>query len=823
MAVPSLSTITCTKGFSSNIAITSASAGAVDNTSQTSDKTTQTGLPFTLGIDHWEINDGHIIYEDHVLNVYKEAIGLQHQGHGDFSKNIFDLKLSTTTKALIVGYQGTTYIKNQPTTSDITLAINLPNSTFTFKENSIKISDFNFGFDGYFTFQDNQYDIDIHFSAKQNNLKNLLSLIPSFNDKKIFVNGAMKMHGFVKGTYRTKEQLPIFQIALQIHNGIIQYLGMDTPIHDIDLSILIDNPDGILKNTSLNVEQLHCKIGHSPITGNLQLKGTHPYQVTADINAKLDLAEVNTFYPVEGLTLKGLYHLHLQADGIYDSLRSAIPKLDVAMCLQDGFIQYKRIPAPFTHVNFNAAIKNTTGKMETTRMEVNNFKAMVDKEGLEGKLIITNLKNYHWNLQLKGGINLAKILEAYPMQGTKLQGYVRANINSLGKMSDLQAERYERLTTNGTLTVDRLTYQSDVLQQPVFIDKLETIFSPMNITMKHLEGRLGKSKVYLTGELSNYMNYIFKRDAIIKGNVHFTSPQIDANEWLQDNEVHTVAAAQADKNTEPTPAIEVPKNVDLVLDAKINKVRYTNLVVNDLQGKITIKDRMLQVKDMRFHALEGKFLMNTTYSTQDIKHPSFSVGLNIADVAIGQVYNKFDVMQKLTPIAKNARGKFSSTLALQGKFEKNRALLYPTLNGHSTIKIQQAYLESTSSATKAIAKLANIDNLSQIKLNDLKIETAIKDSKLYSEPFDIKIANHHTTISGSSDFEGNLDCLVKIEIPTGKVGGTVNQVLGNFGVNLSILETIWLKLGVKGHYKNPKISLIGTEFGKKKVDLKKPC
>ena len=782
------------------------------------DKKDNTSSSFSFGIDHWEIENGHIIYEDQTLDLYTEVKELYHQGSGNFAQAVFDLETFTTTQALTFAYQGTTYITDKILEIDATLNMNLPTSTFTFKENTIKINDFVFGFDGSFGMKEEAYEMDLSFATKKNSFKNLLSLVPSVYTEKFqdFVaEGSVQLNGLVKGVYNDQTNtLPAFQVALQVDKGMFQYSNVPTPIQNVNIAMRVDNPDGIVENTSIEVKKFQCKIGSSPVEGSLKLKGLSRYEIEAALKAQLNLAELVALYPMEGLVLKGLCSFSMKANGTYDSIRALIPKVAIAMHLNDGFMKHGSMPVPIDKVNLNATVKNTTGKMESTYIEVSDFKAMVEKEGIEGKLTVTNLKDYNWNLQLKGGMDLEKIMEIYPLKDTKLSGHVKANIASRGKKSDLEAERYHQLATSGEVVVEKLFYQSGVLPQSIRVDKAEASFTPTNIIIKSLVGRLGKSKVRITGQLSNYINYAFKENAVIKGRMNFLSPQFDVNEWAVEE-----ATAMNTKTKEANPpasmeVIKVPSNVDFVVNTTIDKANYTPFVLNDLQGQITIKNDIANLKAVRFHLLDGKFTMNGTYNSSDLRHPRFDFRLKVDDLSIGQAYRKFAMVQKLAPIAESVEGKLSTSLALRGELGKDGMPVYPTLNGRGVIKTRQAFLKSTSTFT-SIAKLANIDNVDRILLNDLTLQTTIKNGRVHIEPFDIKIGGYHANISGSNGFEGSLDYLVKVEVPTGELGNAANKFIEDLiGINNVAPETVLLKFAVKGDYQKPKVSLAGTERGK---------
>ncbi|MDX1629347.1 MAG: AsmA family protein, partial [Fulvivirga sp.] len=77
---------------------------AEDTTTTTSADTSAT--QFNIGIDHWEITDGHFVYNDASIPVFIEIKELQHSGSGDFTQDVFDLTASTLADSVTFAFDG---------------------------------------------------------------------------------------------------------------------------------------------------------------------------------------------------------------------------------------------------------------------------------------------------------------------------------------------------------------------------------------------------------------------------------------------------------------------------------------------------------------------------------------------------------------------------------------------------------------------------------------------------------------------------------------------------------------------------------------------
>jgi hypothetical protein len=96
--------------------------------------------------------------------------------------------------------------------------------------------------------------------------------------------------------------------------------------------------------------------------------------------------------------------------------------------------------------------------MAETFINVNDFNMLLDGEKLNADLRLENLDNYTWDLKVKGGIDLEKMTKVFPIEGMTLAGKVKADIQTKGKYSDVQAEKYDRLPTSGTASLTNFKY-----------------------------------------------------------------------------------------------------------------------------------------------------------------------------------------------------------------------------------------------------------------------------------------------------------------------------------------------------------------------------
>jgi hypothetical protein len=493
---------------------------------------------FDLGIDHWEVRNGIFEYDDKSMPFFMALEGLNVKGNGNITQDVFDLYTDAKAESLTVRYDGTEYLTKKQVQVDATIAISEEFSRYTFKENLCKVNEFGFGVDGWLTMEEDGFGMDIQFAAKENTFKSLLSLVPGMFTEdfgSITTEGTLGFDGHVRGKY-TDDQMPSFRLALLVNDGLFQYPDLPTAVRNIQMDMLVDNPDGVVENTRVEIKKFHMDFGSNPFDAYFLVENLKDYKMKAKIQASLNLGELTTMFPIEGMSLKGTYKLDAKAEGIYDSAAQRIPTIDATMSLANGYVKTSDFPIPLENLRFQSRVTNSSGKMDDLKALVENFGMRMDGEEFTARLVFENLANYTWDLKAQGGIDLEKITKIFPLEGMELAGKIKASIDTKGKMSDLEAERYERIPTSGSMQVTNFIYKDAELPYDVKISTASASFDPNKIQLTSYKSTIGKSDMDMDGVITNYMGYLFTDNQVLKGNVNFRSKLLDLDQFMEGEE-----------------------------------------------------------------------------------------------------------------------------------------------------------------------------------------------------------------------------------------------------------------------------------------------
>jgi len=754
-----------------------------------------------ISVDSWEIINGSVIYDDKSLATLVDITGLNHEGSGDFTLEIFDVLSRTTAEAMTVEYEGITYFNKTKIDADVNMNMDISDVyTFTFLQNNVKLNDFVVGFDGWFKMPDDAYEMDINFESKESDFKTLLSLVPADfmqGYESLETAGNIVFKGFVKGTY-TEELLPGFKVDLKVDNGMFKYPDLPSSVSNIMVDMLVDNEKADLDNMVIDIRNMHLDFGKNPVDGKIKIAGLTDYDITADVNATLNLEELSTMFPMEGLDMKGLFKMEVDAQGVYSETKGTIPTTNANMILKDGMLSYAEYPVPMENINMNASVLNSNGILNDTKVNFDRFDMLVDGEPFHADGHIANLDDATYDFTMKGRFDFALIDKIYPLEDMELAGKMYADITTKGRMSDIEAERYGNLPTSGLVTLTDLSFTSADLPQGLTIENAKANFTPKEIILENYTGTVGKSDMQLSGRLSNYIAYVFSEEEVLKGNMKMYSKIFNTNEWMTEEETTT-----SDTVTSEEEVVAIPKNIDFQFDAKLDRVLYDNLTMNNMSGSILMRNGIMDMRNLKFNLLGGSFVTNGSYNTQNPKEPKFDFDLDISKLSFKRSYENFNSFQAMAPLAQNINGDFSTNFKISGDLGADLLPVLESLTGSGLVKIKDAALEEV----KILNEISNLTSLASLKnpaLKDIEFDASIEDGKLKVKPFDFKLAGIPTTIEGSTSLAGALNYNVKMDLPANKLGSS----LGAQYTSLTGSNVIKVPFNISGTYNSPNVGMV---------------
>jgi len=570
----------------------------------------------------------------------------------------------------------------------------------------------------------------------------------------------------------------------------------------------LDSMTFVLKDNSLTINDIVLNFA-----GKITMPGdditTDLTFSTPETSFKPLLSLIPAFYTkdFEALKATGTFSLEGTAKGTYSDADSTMPDILARLIVNDGVISYPDLPEKITAISINGEVNMDGKKMDNTTVDVSKFHFEMAGNPFDMTLkLATPLSDPAVSVRAQGKIDLGKLHQAVPLDSIKLNGLVDVSLAIAGKMSMLENEKYDQFRAEGALVITDMAVEIPDLPA-IKISTASFAFSPAFADLSQLKMKVGeKSDFTASGRLDNYIPYLFSGDTI-KGNLSLSSNSVDLNEILG-----YIPSDTTENDTTSLAVIQVPKNIDFILDASVRKLTFGKLVADDVKGNIIVRDGVLTVSKAGMNTLGGSMVFSAVYDTRDTLKPKVVANLLVSAVGIKDAFNAFNTVQMLAPAATGLGGNVSLDMKYESLLGSNMMPVISTITGGG--KVWSESVQILESKTFDLMK--NVLKLNQSYTNmikNLKATFTINDGRLFVSPFDTKLGNIKLNISGDQGIDQTLNYAIKTEIPSADLGEAANALMGvlatqasALGLSLTPPEIIKVNLKVSGTFLKPVIT-----------------
>ena len=493
--------------------------------------------------------------------------------------------------------------------------------------------------------------------------------------------------------------------------------------------------------------------------------------------------------------------------GLYSDV--SIPAFAVNLKVANGSFSYPGLPGNVSDVNLQAAIANPDGVMDHTTVDVPRLHLSMMQNPVDITLAVrTPVSDPDINATVKGTVNLANVSKIYPLgDKTKVSGIITADMAFSGKISAIEKGAYDQFKASGYAAVDKLVYEGTEVPQPVNINKARLDFTPAFAQLSGLAMTIGKNDLSANGKVENYIPYVMKKNAVLKGSLTTTSNLMDLNSLMP-----ATTSPAAAKDTSALTVVEIPGDMDLTLSTSFKKLVYDTYQMNDVAGIVRVKDHALILDGLSLNMLGGTMALKGSYNTIDPKKPLVDMDVQVKNIDVKQSFQSFSSVQKFALIANKLSGNISTKLKFKGALRQDMMPELTSVSASGLLLSDVLGLVNLNTFGK-IADVLKIDKLRNPSLENINLSFDVIDGKATVKPMDFKLGSYKANISGTTGLDQVLNFVLTLDIPKSEFGGKANSVLdglvkdaGKKGVNVSLGDIIPVTILIGGTATDPKIT-----------------
>jgi AsmA-like C-terminal region len=456
-------------------------------------------------------------------------------------------------------------------------------------------------------------------------------------------------------------------------------------------------------------------------------------------------------------------------------------------------------------------INNLAMKFTPNSVDVGNFTAQLGKSDIQASGNIDNILAFfsttktmtgkmkftsnlidanEWTPAPKGGVAAAPSVKTAPVDKAE-RPFDRFDFTLDGKINKLVYEKYDIQNSAAS-----------------------GHFTPNKFVINNFQTQIGNSDISGNGTLIGVFDWLFE-DKLLGGTLNLNSNMMDLNQFMTE----TPAPVAAKTVNTPTEPFLVPENIDLTVNAKMNRVLYTNMDLTNVTGILVVKDEEVKFEDASANALGGRINIKGGYNTQDAAKPAFKLAYDMKGIDFKQAFNTFNTFQKLAPIGQYLTGKFNTNLDMGGVLGKDLIPDLSTLNASGFLQTLQGFITGLKPLEEIGNKL-NISELKNLDVKDTKNWFEIQNGAVTLKDFDRTISKDiNLTIGGTHSLSNEMNYNIKARVPRKRLesstagaaaGAAFNEIVSQaakYGVNVKNSEFVNVQFTLTGSMLQPKIAM----------------
>lgn len=210
----------------------------------------------------------------------------------------------------------------------------------------------------------------------------------------------------------------------------------------------------------------------------------------------------------------------------------------------------------------------------------------------------------------------------------------------------------------------------------------------------------------------------------------------------------TVTAPQGKKPEGSVPLLMVPGYIGADVQLNADNLHFSDINFTGVHLGVLMKDRTVQLSDIRALSDIGNAKMDAFYSTKSKSDINLGYDIHLSDVRAEKVISLMPEPLETIPAL---QGSLDVNMAATCKVDTNMNVILPSMNGLAKVTGRNLMLDNYGSLER-VARLLMFKDTKSAHIDDMTIQAIMSDNKLEVFPFLLGIDRYKLALTGLQDF-----------------------------------------------------------------------
>jgi hypothetical protein len=394
-----------------------------------------------------------------------------------------------------------------------------------------------------------------------------------------------------------------------------------------------------------------------------------------------------------------------------------------------------------------------TGK--ESLLELKNVSGDLMSDHFYGDMVMSDLNDPYLDLKVGGTLDLENFTKFWPIDTlSKLKGKIQFNGLVKSKMEELKKNV---LSENASLelqaTLKDLVIQFKGQNDSTNIYSCEVRALNRSVEVNNLSIKKGHSDLRINGKLEGAFNYILDNKNPLKVYGNLKSERIVAEDFIYEN---------GKTNSSAKSEVDVPDNINFILDANIENFSFGKFTANKVDGNIELKNKKILAENVNLLTMAGNAVIDALFDLGG-KNLEVSMHGELDKINVSKLFSEMNNFAQETLKDDNVGGSLNASIDFSGTWNKFLESDLNSIKAVADLEIQKGRLVNFK-PLESLASYVDINDLKDIKFQALQSRIEINKSLITIPKTAIKNSALNIDFFGTHSFNNDIDYHIQLLI-----------------------------------------------------------
>ncbi len=416
--------------------------------------------------------------------------------------------------------------------------------------------------------------------------------------------------------------------------------------------------------------------------------------------------------------------------------------------IKNASVTYKPQNSELTHLNTEGVLEISDRK---SFVSIKNISAELGNNSLSGNCIISDFNDPYIDLNANLKTDLAELNKFWPIDTLEyISGNVDLNAQIKGSLNEMKASAFSpNVKAGGKAELKNIKTKFKGKENEINVSEGRFVLTDRNVSVSDFNILIGKSDIALTGELPEFLNYLFDSKKPLLVNADLNSNNLILEDVLY--------SGSGDRSSGE---ISIPDNLSFNLKSKIGKLTFSKFEADSVIGEIVIKHQKLFLKEFEMNTMDGKSKIDV-FADASGEKIRINADASLAGINVSKLFYEFNNFGQNTLNDKHLKGFATAEVEFSGVWNKTLEPDLKTIVATGSVTVERGELIEFK-PLESLSKYVELNELKDIKFSTLEGTFDIKNQVTTLPKTSIKNSAMNIELWGTHSFNNAIDYHIKL-------------------------------------------------------------